>query len=74
LLLIKGTRKSVVMVNVHVNNKNHGVDVHERENKCVERTAKLTTMNVWRNVGMLLIINQLIMYSWCAMTSLVQHS
>ena len=43
------TKKSVVMVNVHVNNKNHGVDVHERENKCVERTAKLTTINVWRN-------------------------
>lgn len=43
------------MVNVHVNDKDSGVDVHEKENKCVERTAELTTINVWRNASMLLI-------------------
>lgn len=62
-LLNKGKRKSVVMVNVHVKNKDDDADVHERENKCVERTEKLTTINVWRNAGKLLIIKQYIMYS-----------
>ena len=57
-LLNKGKRKSVVMVNVHVNNKDDDVDVHERENKCVERMETPTTINVWRNAGKLLIINQ----------------